>query len=76
MPTFSFKKIVVQRQTTLFLLLGFALFFVLITQFTFETLALCCLIYLALIPVSILNYRSKLKNSQSVEFEEDQRDIL
>ena len=51
-PTFSFKKIVVQRQTTLFLLLGFALFFVLITQFTYETLALCCLIYLALIPVS------------------------
>ena len=75
-PTFSFKKIVVQRQTTLFLLLGFASFFVLITQFTYETLSLCCLIYLALIPASILNYRSKLKNSQSVEFEEDQRDIL
>ena len=75
-PTFSFKKIVVQRQTTLFLLLGFALFFVLITQFTYETLTLCCLIYLALIPVSILNYKSKLKNSQNAEFEEDQRDIL
>ena len=75
-PTFSFKKIVVQRQTTLFLLLGFALFFVSITQFTYETLTLCCLIYLSLIPVSILNYRSKLKNSQNEELDEDQRDIL
>ena len=76
MPTFSFKKIVVQRLTTLFLLLGFALFFVSITQFTFETLTLCCLIYLSLIPVSILNYKSKLKDSQNEELDEDQRDIL
>ena len=75
-PTFSFKKIVVQRQTTLFLLLGFALFFVSITQFTYETLTLCCLIYLSLIPVSILNYKSKLKDSQNEELDEDQRDIL
>ena len=75
-PTFSFKKIVVQRQTTLFLLLGFAPFFVSITQFTYETLTLCCLIYLSLIPVSILNYRSKLKDSQNEELDEDQRDIL
>ena len=75
-PTFSFKKIVVQRQTTLFLLLGFALFFVSITQFTYETLALCCVIYITLIPVSIYNYRSKLKNSQNEELDEDQRDIL
>ena len=75
-PTFSFKKIVVQRQTTLFLLLGFALFFVSITQFTYETLAVCCVIYITLIPVSIYNYRSKLKNSQNEELDEDQRDIL
>ncbi len=75
-PTFSFKKIVVQRQTTLFLLLGFALFFVSIIQFTYETLALCCVIYITLIPVSIYNYRSKLKNSQNEELDEDQRDIL
>ena len=36
-PTFSFKKIAVQRQMTLFLLLGLGLFFVSIIQFTFET---------------------------------------
>ena len=75
-PTFSFKKIVVQRQTTLFLLLGFGLFFVSIIQFTYEALAICCLIYLILIPVSVYNYRSKLKNTQNEIIEEDHRDIL
>ena len=45
-PTFSFKKIAVHRRTTVFLLLGMGLFFVSIIQFTFETLTICCLIYL------------------------------
>jgi len=75
-PTFSFKKIVVQRKMTLFLLLGFGLFFVSIIQFTYETLTLCCAVYLMLIPVSIYNYRSKLRNKQKEVTEEDQRDIL
>ena len=75
-PTFSFKKIAVQRQMTLFLLLGLGLFFVSIIQFTFETMVVCCLIYLFLIPISILNYKSKLKNVQKEYIEEDHRDIL
>ncbi len=75
-PTFSFKKIVVQRQMTLFLLLGFGLFFVSIIQFTYETLAVCCFLYLCLIPLSILNYKKKLKNAEKEIIEEDQRDIL
>ncbi len=75
-PTFSFKKIVVQRHMTLFLLLGVGLFFVSIIQFTYETMAICCFLYLILIPVSIFNYRSKLKNNQNQIIEEDQRDIL
>ena len=75
-PTFSFKKIVVQRRTTLFLLLGFGLFFVSVIQFTFETMTICCLVYLILIPISIYYYRSKLKRSQNDTIDEDQRDIL
>ena len=75
-PTFSFKKIVVQRKMTLFLLLGFGLFFVSIIQFTYETMTICCLLYLILIPVSIFNYRSKLRTVQKEIAEEDQRDIL
>ena len=57
-PTFSFKKIVVQRNMTLFLLLGVGLFFVLIIQFTYETLTICCLmilIYLTLCKVTFLS---------------------
>ena len=72
----SFKKIVVQRQMTLFLLLGLGLFFVSIIQFTYETLSICCLIYLILIPIGVYNYRSKLKNTQNQIIEEDHRDIL
>ena len=75
-PTFSFKRIAVQRQMTLFLLLGLGLFFVSIIQFTYETLAVCCFIYLSLIPLSILNYNKKLKNAKKEIIEEDQRDIL
>ena len=75
-PTFSFKKIAVQRRTTLFLLLGFGLFFVSIIQFTYETMTICCLIYLILIPISIYNYRFKIKSAKNEITEEDQRDIL
>ena len=75
-PTFSFKKIAIRRTMTVFLLLGVGLFFVSIVQFTFETLTICSLIYLALIPVGIYNYRARLKTANQVELEEEQQDIL
>jgi len=75
-PTFSFKKIAVQRRTTVFLLLGMGIFFVSIIQFTFETLTICCLVYLFLIPVSIYNYKLKLKTANDLVVEDDQQDIL
>jgi len=75
-PTFSFKKIAIRRNMTIFLLLGVGLFFVSIIQFTFETITVCSLIYLVLIPIGIFNYRSKLKNANQVELEEEQQDIL
>ena len=48
-PTFSFKKIAIRRNMTIFLLLGLGLFFVSIIQFTFETLTICSIIYLFLV---------------------------
>ena len=75
-PTFSFKKIAIRRNMTIFLLLGVGLFFVSIIQFTFETIAICMLIYLSLIPLGIYNYRLKLKNANQIELEEEQQDIL
>ncbi len=75
-PTFSFKKIAIRRNMTIFLLLGVGLFFVSIIQFTFETLAVCSMIYLALIPVGIYNYRLKTKTVKEVEIEDEHQDIL
>ena len=75
-PTFSFKKITIKRNMTIFLLLGIGLFFVSIVQFTFETLTICCLIYFTLIPIGIYSYRSKSKTASQIELEDDQQDIL
>ena len=61
---------------TIFLLLGVGLFFVSIIQFTFETLTICCLIYLTLIPIGIYNYKLKLKNANKFVDEEEHQDIL
>ena len=75
-PTFSFKKIAIRRNMTIFLLLGVGLFFVSIIQFTYETMVICSFIYVLLIPISVLSFRSKLKNAQKEIIQEDQRDIL
>ena len=76
LPTFSFKKISIKRNMTIFLLLGVGLFFVSIIQFTFETLFLGLLIYLLLIPVGIFNYNKKSKLVINDQVEEDQQDVL
>ena len=75
-PTFSFKKIAIQRNMTIFLLLGVGLFFVSIIQFTFETLTACCVIYLTLIPLGIYNYKLKSKSVNQLEIEDEHQDIL
>ena len=61
---------------TVFLLLGVGLFFVSIIQFTFETLSLCLLIYLSLIPIGVLNFNKKSKLIDKEQIEEDQQDVL
>tara|TARA_Y100000816_G_C25715083_1_gene377269 strand:- start:78 stop:590 length:513 start_codon:yes stop_codon:yes gene_type:complete len=75
-PTYSFKKISIKRNMTIFLLLGVGLFFVSIIQFTFETLSLCLLIYLSLIPIGVLNFNKKSKLIDKEQIEEDQQDVL
>ncbi len=76
LPTYSFKKILIKRNMTIFLLLGVGLFFVSIIQFTFETLALGLFIYLLLLPLGILNYNKKSKSVENELLDEDQQDIL
>ena len=61
---------------TIFLLLGVGLFFVSIIQFTFETITICSLIYLFLIPAAIYNFRNKLRTANQIEIEDENQDIL
>ena len=76
LPTYSFKKIKIKRNMTIFLLLGVGLFFVSIIQFTFETISLGLFIYLLIIPLGILNYNKKSKSVENDLLDEDQQDIL
>ena len=76
LPTYSFKKISIKRNMTIFLLLGVGLFFVSIIQFTFETISLGLFIYLIIIPLGILNYNKKSRAVENDLLDEDQQDIL
>ncbi len=49
-PSYSFKKIVIPRRTTIFLLFGIVLFFGLLLIYTFNVIAISTLVYLILLP--------------------------
>ena len=61
-PTYSFKKIVVPRSTTIFLLFGIVLLFGLLLIFPFKALVIGCVVYFLMIPASIIHFL-KLKKS-------------
>ena len=64
-PTYSFKKIVIPRNMTVFLLFGIVLFFGLLLLYTFKVLALAGLIYICLIPVSYFHYK-RIKTKKNI----------
>ena len=64
-PTYSMKKIVVPRSTTVFLLFGIVLLFGLLLVFTFEVIVISCMVYILSIPISIYHYM-KLKKKYSI----------
>ena len=76
-PTYSFKKIVIPRTMTKFILFGMVLFFGALLVYTFKVLAVSSLIYLFLIPVSFFHYK-KIKKEKNItsEIEEELEDIL
>ena len=76
-PTYSFKKIVIQRSMTKFLLFGMVLFFGALLVFTFKVLAFSSLIYILLIPVSYFHYK-KVKKDRNITSDKDEglEDIL
>ena len=78
-PTYSFKKIVIPRKSTVFLLFSIVLFFGLLLIYTFKVLALTGFIYFCLIPISYFHYKKikKIKNINETKNENlELEDIL
>ena len=78
-PTYSFKKIVIQRQTTIFLLFGIVLFFGLLLIYPFNIIAVSAVVYLLMLPISYFHYQKLKKNNQdkdSIEEDDDLEDVL
>ena len=76
-PTYSFKKIVIPRTMTKFLLFGIVLFFGALLVYTFKILAISSFVYLCLIPVSYFHYK-KIKKEKNITSDNDEglEDIL
>ena len=76
-PTYSFKKIVIPRTMTKFLLFGIVLFFGALLVYTFKILAVTSIVYLCLIPISYFHYK-KIKKEKNIISDKDEglEDIL
>ncbi|MDC0517932.1 CDP-diacylglycerol--serine O-phosphatidyltransferase [Candidatus Pelagibacter sp.] len=76
-PTYSFKKIVIPRTMTKFLLFGIVLFFGALLVYTFKILAITSIVYLCLIPISYFHYK-KIKREKNIISDNDDglEDIL
>tara|TARA_Y100001958_G_scaffold146035_1_gene125364 strand:+ start:1501 stop:2304 length:804 start_codon:yes stop_codon:yes gene_type:complete len=76
-PTYSFKKIIIPRSMTKFLLFGMVLFFGALLVYTFKVLAVSSLIYLSLIPISYFHYK-KIRKEKNITSDKDDglEDIL
>ena len=76
-PTYSFKKIVIPRSMTKFLLFGIVIFFGALLVYTFKVLAISSLIYICLIPISYFHFK-KIKKEKNITSDNDDglEDIL
>ena len=77
-PTYSFKKIVIQRQTTIFLLFGIVLFFGFILIYPFVAISISAILYLLMFPISYFHYNKlKKQDADKANIEDDDfEDIL
>ena len=74
-PTYSFKKIVIPRNMTKFLLFGIVLFFGALLVYTFKILALSCFVYLCLIPVSYFHFKKIKKEKNTIPEKNDSEEL-
>ena len=57
-PSYSFKKIIVQRKATIFLLFGIVLFLGLLLIYPFKVIAISSIIYLLMLPISFFHFQN------------------
>ena len=77
-PTYSFKKIVIQRKTTIFLLFGIILSFGLLLVYPFTVISVSAIIYVLLFPLSFFHFQKLKKQNEDKNLTEDDdfEDIL
>ena len=74
-PSYSFKKIVIQRKTTIFLLFGIVLFFGLLLIYPFNVIAISAIIYLLILPISFFHYKKLKKQNEDQNFRDEDDDL-
>ena len=72
-PTYSLKKISVKRSTTVFLMFGIVLLFVLLFIFPFQTLVTASILYILSFPISFIHFlKLEKKNKSENLFDHDE----
>ena len=74
-PSYSFKKIVIQRKATIFLLFGIVLFFGLLLVYPFNVISISAIIYLVMLPISFFHYQKLKKENEDQNFKNDEDDL-
>ena len=74
-PSYSFKKIIVQRKATIFLLFGIVLFLGLLLIYPFNVIAISSIIYLLMLPISFFHFQKLKKQHLDKDLTEDDDDL-
>ena len=74
-PSYSFKKIVIQRKTTIFLLFGIVLFFGLLLVYPFNVISISAIIYLFMLPISFIHYQKLKKQNEHSNYKDEDEDL-
>ena len=74
-PSYSFKKIVIPRKTTIFLLFGIVLFFGLLLIYPFNVIAISAIVYLLILPISFFHYKKLKKQNEDQNFRDEDDDL-
>ena len=74
-PSYSFKKIVIQRKATIYLLFGIVLFFGLLLIYPFNVISISAIIYLGMLPISFFHYQKLKKQNEDQNYKDEDDDL-